>query len=87
MYIGKITPSFSLSFKPFLFYHRIPQRSLISVVLHGSDLLIYNHLDAFPDDSEVALMAFLFSSPIIPSRLRIMHKDLCAKPWQPTSIR
>ena len=51
---------FFFSFKLFLFYHQIPQRSLVSVVLHGSDLLNHNHLDAFSNDSEIALMAFLF---------------------------
>ena len=53
-------PSFPLPPKPFLFYYQIPQRSLVSVVLHGSDLLIHNHLDDFSADSEIALMAFLF---------------------------
>ena len=56
-----------------------------SVVLHGFVHLIHNHLDAFSADSEIALMAFLFS-PIIPKRLRTLHTDLPAKPRQPTSI-
>ena len=51
---------FLFSSKFFLFYHQIPQCLLVSVVLHGSDLLIHNNLDAFSVDSEITLMAFLF---------------------------
>ena len=97
MYIGKTKyflcflslylphPSFPFFSKPFLFYHQITQRSLVSVVFHGSDLLIHNQLDAFSADSEIDRMAFLFFSPILPSRLRILHEDLHTKPRQSTS--
>lgn len=45
-----------------------PQCPLISdVELHGFDLLLHNHFEAFSSDSEIALMGFLFFTPLNPS--------------------
>ena len=50
-----------------------PQRLQVSVVFHGSNLLNHNHLETYSIDSEIALMSFLFLSPIIPSQLRVLR--------------
>ena len=51
---------FLFSSKLFLFYHLTPQRLLVSVMIHGFDLLFHNFLEAFSVDSEIARMTFLF---------------------------
>ena len=76
------TTHFLFNSKHFLFYHYIPQRSLVSGVLHGSDLLIYNHLDA----SSAGRKSLWWPSSILHSRLRILHQNLPAKSRGPTSI-
>ncbi len=55
-----------------------------AALTHSSDLLIQIHLDTLSAASVIDLIALLFAATMMPSRVKLLHRERAAKPLHPT---